>query len=92
MFLISFNVLVKSLSNNENVNIMEEKCITEEALQCMCNLLTSVTHFNFRLNLMTAIVTGMSTRKFTKVCFYLLQYLISNFQFTNIFIYDFIYE
>ncbi|RIA93574.1 nucleolar complex-associated protein [Glomus cerebriforme] len=56
----------KSL-RNKSVNITEEKCIAEEALQCMCNLLTSVTHFNFRLNLMTAIVTRMSARKFTKM-------------------------
>ncbi|CAG8474317.1 4812_t:CDS:10 [Funneliformis caledonium] len=45
----------------------EEKSVADEALQCMCGLLTSVTHFNFRLNLMTAIVTRMSTRKFTKM-------------------------
>ncbi|CAG8520607.1 9039_t:CDS:10 [Ambispora leptoticha] len=35
------------------------------ALQCMCTLLTSATHFNFRLNLMNAIIARMSTRKFT---------------------------
>ncbi|RUS33153.1 CBF/Mak21 family-domain-containing protein [Jimgerdemannia flammicorona] len=33
----------------------------------MCDLLTSVTHFNFRTNLMTAIVSRMSTVKWTEM-------------------------
>ncbi|KAI9009804.1 nucleolar complex-associated protein-domain-containing protein, partial [Gaertneriomyces semiglobifer] len=32
------------------------------AMQCMADLLTSVTHFNFRLNLMTAIVTRSTVK------------------------------
>lgn len=37
------------------------------AVQCMCDLLTSVTYFNFRLNLLTAIVTQMSSRTITDI-------------------------
>ncbi|GAB5592285.1 hypothetical protein Unana1_07185 [Umbelopsis nana] len=36
------------------------------ATQCMCQLLTNLTHFNFRLNLMTAIITKMSKVQWTK--------------------------
>ncbi|KAL5490482.1 hypothetical protein ACEPAI_5315 [Sanghuangporus weigelae] len=32
------------------------------ALQCMCRLLTDLTHFNFRVNLMTAIVSRLSRK------------------------------
>ena len=35
------------------------------AVHCMCNLLTSVTHFNFRLNLMTALIARMSRRRWS---------------------------
>ncbi|KAG0347570.1 hypothetical protein BG004_007474 [Podila humilis] len=37
------------------------------AIHCMCNLLTSVTHFNFRLNLMTALIARMSRRKWSQL-------------------------
>ncbi|KAF9301100.1 hypothetical protein BGZ74_007168 [Mortierella antarctica] len=37
------------------------------AIHCMCNLLTSVTHFNFRLNLMTALIARMSRRKWSEL-------------------------
>ncbi|KAF9426955.1 hypothetical protein BGZ94_005726, partial [Podila epigama] len=37
------------------------------AIHCMCNLLTSVTHFNFRLNLMTALIARMSRRRWSEV-------------------------
>ncbi|KAF9432601.1 hypothetical protein BGZ76_010573 [Entomortierella beljakovae] len=37
------------------------------AIHCMCNLLTSVTHFNFRLNLMTALVVRMSRRHWSEL-------------------------
>ncbi|KAG0270631.1 hypothetical protein DFQ27_002622 [Actinomortierella ambigua] len=36
------------------------------AIHCMCTLLTSVTHFNFRLNLMTAIIARMSRRRWSE--------------------------
>ncbi|KAF8931226.1 hypothetical protein BGZ58_007749 [Dissophora ornata] len=35
------------------------------SIHCMCNLLTSVTHFNFRLNLMTALIARMSRRRWS---------------------------
>ncbi|CAG8752975.1 15297_t:CDS:2, partial [Cetraspora pellucida] len=47
--------------------ICQEHTITETALKCMCDLLISVTHFNFRLNLMMTIVSRLSTSKFTKM-------------------------
>ncbi|KAG0220566.1 nucleolar complex-associated protein-domain-containing protein [Mortierella sp. GBAus27b] len=37
------------------------------AIHCMCNLLTSITHFNFRLNLMTALIARMSRRVWTEL-------------------------
>ncbi|KAF9902867.1 hypothetical protein EC991_004487 [Linnemannia zychae] len=37
------------------------------AIHCMCNLLTSVTHFNFRLNLMTALIARMSRRHWSEL-------------------------
>ncbi|KAG0209554.1 hypothetical protein BGX28_010252 [Mortierella sp. GBA30] len=37
------------------------------AIHCMCNLLTSVTHFNFRLNLMTALIARMSRRYWSEL-------------------------
>ncbi|KAF9918548.1 hypothetical protein BX616_007991 [Lobosporangium transversale] len=37
------------------------------ALHCMCNLLTSLTHFNFRLNLMTALIVRMSRRHWSEL-------------------------
>ncbi|KAF9210061.1 hypothetical protein BGZ49_006818 [Haplosporangium sp. Z 27] len=37
------------------------------AIHCMCNLLTSVTHFNFRLNLMTALIVRMSRRHWSEL-------------------------
>ncbi|KAF9947388.1 hypothetical protein BGZ72_010594 [Mortierella alpina] len=37
------------------------------AIHCMCNLLTSVTHFNFRLNLMTALIARMSRRSWSEL-------------------------
>ncbi|KAF9582094.1 hypothetical protein BGW38_000649 [Lunasporangiospora selenospora] len=36
------------------------------AVHCMCTLLTSVTHFNFRLNLMTALIARMSRRRWSE--------------------------
>ncbi|KAF9170605.1 hypothetical protein BGX21_011046 [Mortierella sp. AD011] len=37
------------------------------AIHCMCNLLTSLTHFNFRLNLMTALIVRMSRRHWSEL-------------------------
>lgn len=37
------------------------------ALKCMCALLTSITHFNFRSNIMASIVARLSRRSWDKV-------------------------
>ncbi|KAL0096487.1 nucleolar complex-associated protein-domain-containing protein [Phycomyces blakesleeanus] len=37
------------------------------ATRCLCELLTTKTHFNFRLNIMVAIVTRMSTLKWNEI-------------------------
>lgn len=42
--------------------------LSEVALECMCTLLTEVTHFNFRVNLMTCVVTRLSRKSWDKVC------------------------
>ena len=41
--------------------------LSESALYCMCTLLTDVTHFNFRVNLMTCIVARLSKKSWDKV-------------------------
>ncbi|CAG8597865.1 20334_t:CDS:10 [Gigaspora margarita] len=46
---------------------LKEHTVAETALKCMCDLLISVSHFNFRSNLMMAIVCRMSTAEFTKM-------------------------
>lgn len=38
------------------------------AMRCMCTLLIEVTHFNFRVNLMTCIVSRLSKRTWDDVC------------------------
>ncbi|KAI0093628.1 nucleolar complex-associated protein 3 [Irpex rosettiformis] len=40
--------------------------LAEVALQCMCTLLTAVTHFNFRVNLMSTIVSYLSRKSWDK--------------------------
>ncbi|CAG8608991.1 13236_t:CDS:10, partial [Ambispora gerdemannii] len=61
-YLQSLQNAVKATEKNPK---KEKDAIGRVALQCMCALLTSATHFNFRLNLMNAIIARMSTRKFT---------------------------
>lgn len=41
--------------------------LAETALKCMCTLLTDLTHFNFRVNLMACIIGQLSRRSWTKV-------------------------
>jgi nucleolar complex protein 3 len=41
--------------------------LTEVALQCICTLAQEVTHFNFRVNLMTCIVARLSKKSWDKV-------------------------
>jgi nucleolar complex protein 3 len=42
--------------------------LADVALRCMCTLLTGNTHFNFRVNLMTCIVTRLSKKSWDQVC------------------------
>lgn len=44
--------------------------LSETALQCICRLLTDVTHFNFRTNLIGALVARLSKKSWTEVCNY----------------------
>nr|CAG8446571.1 7818_t:CDS:10 [Entrophospora candida] len=55
-------------NNNDNDrNVKDQKSLVVTALRCVCELLTSVTHFNFRLNLMNIIIGRMSKKTFTKM-------------------------
>ncbi|OBZ75212.1 Nucleolar complex protein 3 [Grifola frondosa] len=40
--------------------------LAETALHCMCTLLVEVTHFNFRVNLMTSVVAALSRKSWNK--------------------------
>jgi nucleolar complex protein 3 len=42
--------------------------LADIALHCMCKLLVEATHFNFRTNLMTCIVSYLSKKSWDKVC------------------------
>ncbi|KAG0228530.1 hypothetical protein BGW41_003390 [Actinomortierella wolfii] len=54
------------LSEAEAADRKRKADLATVAIHCMCTLLTSVTHFNFRLNLMTAIIARMSRRRWTE--------------------------
>ncbi|KAF8628318.1 hypothetical protein AX15_003865 [Amanita polypyramis BW_CC] len=41
--------------------------LTETVLKCMCTLLTDLTHFNFRVNLMACIIGQLSRKSWTKM-------------------------
>ncbi|CAG8507937.1 5954_t:CDS:10 [Dentiscutata erythropus] len=58
----NYQAYLKSLETE-----LKEHAIAETALKCMCDLLMSVTHFNFRSNLMMTIVSRTSTVEFTKM-------------------------
>ena len=62
------NQILTIASTTNKHNAKEDVSCAFVAVQCMCDLLTSVTHFNFRLNLMTAVITRMSTSKINEVC------------------------
>ena len=49
-----------------NLNLDKSE-LAEVALQCMCTLASDVTHFNFRVNLMTCIVARLSKKSWDKV-------------------------
>ncbi|KAI0670464.1 nucleolar complex-associated protein 3 [Trametes maxima] len=52
----------------------------EAALHCMCTLLVEVTHFNFRVNLMSSIVTALSRKSWNKTSDLCLDTLIKVFR------------
>ncbi len=41
--------------------------LAEPALHCMCTLLVEVTHFNFRVNLLSSVVAALSRKSWDKV-------------------------
>lgn len=41
--------------------------VAETAVHCLCSLLEEVPHFNFRLNLMSALVAQLSKRSWNEV-------------------------
>ncbi|KNC96974.1 uncharacterized protein SPPG_09502 [Spizellomyces punctatus DAOM BR117] len=51
------NTVQASLKSSDS-----DKALLVIAIQCMADLLTSVTHFNFRLNLLTAVVARMTLK------------------------------
>ncbi|THH01412.1 hypothetical protein EW026_g1281 [Hermanssonia centrifuga] len=53
--------------------------LAEVALQCMCTLLVDLTHFNFRVNLMSTIVASLSRKSWDKTSDLCLNTLISVF-------------
>ncbi|KAH9951376.1 nucleolar complex-associated protein 3 [Amylocystis lapponica] len=54
--------------------------LAETALQCMCTLLVEVTHFNFRVNLMSTIVAGLSRKSWDKLSDLCLSSLVTVFR------------
>lgn len=46
----------------------EEKSLALVAAKCLCELLTTKTYFNFRLNIMVSVVACMSTVEWNEVC------------------------
>lgn len=60
-------------TSNTNSRCLERKSAQSDtslitvAVKCLCELLTTKTHFNFRLNLMMSIVTRMSTVQWNEV-------------------------
>ncbi|KAJ7582746.1 nucleolar complex-associated protein-domain-containing protein [Mycena floridula] len=54
--------------------------LTETSIQCICTLLTEVTHFNFRVNLMSCVVARLSKRSWDKSSELCLKTLIAVFR------------
>ncbi|THH32116.1 hypothetical protein EUX98_g2063 [Antrodiella citrinella] len=57
--------------------------LADVALRCMCTLLTEVTHFNFRINLMSSIVASLSRRSWDSSSDICLTTIISVFRADN---------
>ncbi|KAK7693590.1 hypothetical protein QCA50_003159 [Cerrena zonata] len=49
-----------------DVEVKAKNELSDVALKCMCTLLTDVTHFNFRVNLMSTIVACLSRKSWDK--------------------------
>ncbi|KAI0341699.1 nucleolar complex-associated protein 3 [Trametopsis cervina] len=54
--------------------------LTEVALQCMCTLLVDITHFNFRVNLMSTVVANLSRKSWDKTSDLCLNTIITVFR------------
>ncbi|CAG8487162.1 7448_t:CDS:10 [Paraglomus occultum] len=69
--LVNYQAYLQLLSNEVKAGTTNKQNAKETsalvAMQCMCDLLMSVTHFNFRLNLLTAVITRMSTSKINEM-------------------------
>ncbi|KAH9854145.1 nucleolar complex-associated protein 3 [Lenzites betulinus] len=57
--------------------------LAEAALHCMCTLLVEVTHFNFRVNLMSSVVAALSRKSWDKTSDLCLDTLIKVFRADN---------
>lgn len=54
-------------SSKRNSSIIGRTVLADVALRSMCTLLTEVTHFNFRVNLMGCIIARLSKRSWDEV-------------------------
>ncbi|KAF7964822.1 hypothetical protein HWV62_2733 [Athelia sp. TMB] len=59
---------------------LDKSELAEVALQCMCTLAADVTHFNFRVNLMTCIVARLSKKSWDKLSDLCLNTLVKVFR------------
>jgi nucleolar complex protein 3 len=48
-------------------NFAAKSGLEDVALNCLCTLLVEVTHFNFRVNIMSAIVARLSKKSWDEV-------------------------
>ncbi|PFH54386.1 hypothetical protein AMATHDRAFT_72874 [Amanita thiersii Skay4041] len=63
-----------------DVELKGQSELVETALKCICTLLTDVTHFNFRVNLMACIVARLSRKSWNEASEMCLDALISVFR------------
>ncbi|ORX99050.1 nucleolar complex-associated protein 3 [Basidiobolus meristosporus CBS 931.73] len=79
----NYQAYLQSLENahkNHNDPNVEPDDLSIVAIRCLCDLLTSVTHFNFRLNIMTVIISRMGTKHPNKISEMCCQAVIELFQ------------
>jgi nucleolar complex protein 3 len=48
-------------------NFAAKSGLEDVALQCLCTLLVEVTHFNFRVNIISAVVARLSKKSWDEV-------------------------